>query len=231
MMDCLIVEDSKIQRLAITELVSRFDFLNIVGECEDAVDAYNFLKKTKVDMIFLDVEMPKMSGIELLRTLDNRPLIIMITSSKEYAIEAFELNVVDYVMKPVRAERFIKAIEKARDLFENTKNKGVVADKDFLFAREDGILRKIKNSEIYFIKALGDYVSINLVDKKHTIHATLKSLEEKLPPDSFMRVHRSYILALDKIDTIEGHTAYLRHHRIPVGDNFYSDLVKKINLI
>jgi DNA-binding LytR/AlgR family response regulator len=231
MINCLIVDDNNMARLALSQMLSDIDFVNIVGDCENPIQALSLLSSTSVDLILLDVEMPKMTGIEFLKSTTKRPLVILITAKTEYAIEAFEHNVVDYIVKPLNEERLIKALIRAKDLFESSNQSIETVGKDFIFVREKSVLQKIKVSEIIYIQALGDYLIIYTSDKKHTVHLTLKSFLERFTSTNFMRIHRSYIIALNKIDKVEESTAYIGKHPLPIGDNYRAELLKNINLL
>ncbi len=230
-MNCLIVDDNNMARLALSQMLSDVDFVTVVGEAENPVQALAMLGKNPVDLLLLDVEMPKMSGIEFLKNTNSRPLVILITAKTDYAIEAFELNVVDYIVKPVKEDRLIKALIKAKEIFESKNQTIESVDAEFIFVREKSVLQKIKVADIQYIQALGDYLIIYTDDKKHTVHLTLKSFLERFQSANFMRIHRSYIVALNKIDKIEENTVYIGKHPVPVGDNYRPDLIKKINLI
>lgn len=232
-MNCIIVDDNKLARTSLKILIGQIDFLNIKEECSDAMEAYNYLKKEPVDLVFLDVEMPGMSGIELIKNLVKRPIIILITSKKNYAVEAFELNVADYIIKPVTLSRLTIAISRAKELFDHkdqlidTNQK----DKDFIFVRSNSILAKIKLSDIIYIQALGDYVNIITPSKRNTVHCTLRSMEEKLPVNKFYRLHRSYLVATDHIDSVEDNTAYIGKNQLPIGEQYKKELLRKLNLV
>lgn len=231
-MNCLIVDDNKLARTAMKQLASHVEQLHVAGECSSAMEAYNFLQKEKIDLLLLDIEMPGMSGLELTRNLGKkRPVIIFTTVKKDYAVEAFELNVADYLIKPVQPARFIQAIEKAREITDSNLRELQVSDTEFVFIRDNGVLKRIKTEDILFLEAMGDYVKLNTPQKFHAIHTTLKALEEKLPPGKFMRVHRSYIVALDKIESIEDGTIIINKHAIPVADAYRSALNNKLNLL
>ncbi len=234
-MNCIVVDDSKIARAAIKPLIEQFNFLNLVQECETPVEAFAYLKKEPVDLIFLDVEMPGMSGLELIKNLENPPIIILITSKKDYAAEAFDLNVVDYLVKPITLSRFMVAVTKAKELFEKKEPKQqVLSDgrsKDYIFVRSGGILIKIKIDNIQYIQAIGDYVNIYTPEKRYTVHITLKNIEEKLPADKFFRLHRSYLAALNHIDNIEENSAYTGKHPLPIAGQFKKDLLRRLNMI
>ncbi len=234
-MNCILVDDNKMARTAIKLLIEQVDFLHLKQECANSVEAFNYLLTEDVDLVFLDVEMPGMSGIELVKNLEKRPIIILITSKKDYAVEAFELNVADYIIKPVDLPRFTMAVSKAKELFDN-KDQVVEAsqkDKDYIFVRSNSILTKIQLIDIIYIQAQGDYVNIftEEKDKRYTIHCTLRSMEEKLPPSKFYRLHRSYLVALNHIDTVEDNTAYVGKNFLPIGEQFKKVLLKKLNLV
>ncbi len=234
-MNCIVVDDNKMARTAIKLLIAQVDFLHLKQECSTPIEAFNYLETEDVDLVFLDVEMPGMSGIELVKNLEKRPIIILITSKKDYAVEAFELNVADYIIKPVTLSRFTMAVSKAKELFDN-KDHAVdnnEKDKGYIFVRSNSILTKIQLNDIIYIQALGDYVNIYVQDKdkRYTIHCTLRSMEEKLPSKRFYRLHRSYVVALDHIDTVEDNTAYVGKNYIPIGEQFKKDLLKKLHLV
>jgi two-component system LytT family response regulator len=234
-MNCLIVDDNKLARTAIKAMIDQVEFLELKHECESSVEAFNILKTEDIELVFLDVEMPGMSGVELVKNLEKRPIIILITAKKDYAIEAFELNVADYIVKPVSLSRFTMAVSRAKELYDSLNNKtnghGVKKDKEYIFARSNNILAKIRIDDIKYIQALGDYVNIFTDDKRYTVHITLKGIEEKLPQDKFYRLHRSYITSLNHIDNIEESTAYIGKHPLPIGEQFKKELLKKLNLI
>jgi two-component system LytT family response regulator len=232
-MRCIVVDDSKMASKALVQLISQVDFLELKKEFNNPVDAFNYLKNEEVDLVFLDVEMPGMTGLELLKNLKDPPLVILVTSKKEYALDAFDLNVADYITKPISLSRFMTGVYKAKEIFENKGNKLVVNEneKGYIFVRTNSSLLKIKLNDISFVQALGDYVTIHHADKKSTVHSTLKAIEEKLPANRFFRSHRSYLLAIDHIDKIIENTAYIGQTAIPIGEQYKKDLVKKLNLI
>jgi len=203
-MNCLIVDDNKMARMAMKQLVSQVNDLVLAGECDNAMDAYNVVNKEPVDLLLLDIEMPGMTGLELTKNLGSKsPLIIFTTAKTDYAVAAFELNVVDYLIKPVSPARFLQAIEKAKEVNESNKLDLRIEEKEFVFIRDNGILKRIDINDILYLEAMGDYVKVHTAQKFHVVHSTLKAIGEKLPLSKFMRVHRSYIVALNKIDFIE----------------------------
>ncbi|MBS1764482.1 MAG: response regulator transcription factor [Bacteroidetes bacterium] len=232
-MKCIVVDDNKLARTALKHLISQVNFLSLLHECENSTEAFNILKSEEVDLVFLDIEMPEMTGIELIRNLEKKPIIVLITAKSDYAVEAFELNVADYLVKPVTLPRFMAAVSRAKELYDSREGKIEASDKDdgFIFVRNKGILNKIDVSDIHYLQALGDYVNIYTSEKKFTIHVTLSGIEKKLSPGKFFRVHRSYIVALSHIDHIEGETLYINHHPVPIGEQYRQALLRKINFI
>jgi DNA-binding LytR/AlgR family response regulator len=231
-MTCLIVDDNKMARMAILKLVEQVEDLMLTGECENAMEAYNMLKKKPVDLLLLDIEMPGVTGLELIKNLGPRgPLIIFTTAKSNYAVEAFELNVVDYLVKPVEPARFLQALDKAREALASDKEQVEVKEKEFVFVKDSGVLKRISVDDILYLEAMGDYVKVFTQQKFHIVHATLKSIEEKLPPSKFMRVHRSYIIALNKIDFIEEGVININGTAIPVADAYRTTLNRRLNLL
>ncbi len=231
-MNALIIDDNKMSRMSLNQLAGRIGDLAIVAECASAMEAYNRLLSEPVDLLLLDIEMPGMSGLELTRNLVNRrPLIIFITSKKEYAADAFDLNVVDYIIKPVSGSRFIQAIDKAREILSSNKEEVNVKEDEFIFIRDSNIVRRLKLDDILFAEAMGDYVKLYTAEKFYAIHTTLKAVEERLPASRFLRVHRSYLIAVNKIDSMEGGVLIINKKPLPVADAYRSALSKRMNVI
>jgi DNA-binding LytR/AlgR family response regulator len=231
-MNCLIIDDNKLARTAMRQLVSHVDQLKVAGECASAIDAYNMLQKEKIDLLLLDIEMPGMNGLELTRNLGmNGPVIIFTTAKKEYAIEAFELHVADYLIKPVSPSRFIQAVGRAKEVQQASDRELHDTDHEFVFVRDSGILKRVKLDDILYLEAMGDYVKLHTAARFHAVHSTLKAVGERLPAARFMRVHRSYIVALDKIESIEDGAIVISRNTIPVADAYRSALNGRLNLL
>ena len=176
--------------------------------------------------------MPDMTGLDLIRKLGNKkPLIIFTTAKKDYAAEAFELNVIDYLIKPITLPRFVQAVEKANEALESNKEEVKVEEQGFVFVKDNGVLKRISIDDILFLEAMGDYVKVHTPQKFHVVHATLKSIEEKLPASKFVRVHRSYIVAVNKIDYIQEGTISIGKTSVPVADTHKTSLNKRLNLL
>lgn len=229
-MNCLIVDDNKLACMALQQLIAQVDDLAFAGECETASEAYNRLRKHPVDIMLLDIELPDMSGLELLRSLEYKPIVLLITAKADYAVEAFELNVADYLVKPVTLRRFVQAIERARVLHEQRKNTSGPPT-DYVFVRSQNQLVKIQLHDILYIQALGDYVTIHTADKRYTVHMTLRSIEEKLPSNQFIRIHRSWIAAVGHIDSVEENIARISGNPIPIGEQYRTLLMKRLHLL
>jgi DNA-binding LytR/AlgR family response regulator len=231
-MNCLIVDDNKIARATMKQLASQVKDIIVAGECANAMEAYNLLQEHSIDVMLLDIEMPGMTGLELTKNLGNKsPVIIFTTSKKEYAAEAFELNVADYIVKPVMPARFLQAIDKAREICQSNTEELKLQEDEFLFIRDSNIVRKLKLEDILYAEAMGDYVKLFTPQKFYAVHTTLKAVEERLPASAFLRVHRSYIVAISKIDTLQEGAIIINGKPIPVADAYRSMLNKRMNIL
>jgi len=231
-MNCLIIDDNKIARTTLKQLASQVKDLTVAGECSNAMEAWNLLQEEAVDLLLLDIEMQGMSGLELTRHLGNkRPVIVFTTSKKEYAAEAFELNVADYIVKPVTPARFIQAIDKVREILDSGKEEVKYTEDEFIFIRDSNIVRRLSLDDILYAEAMGDYVKLYTPGKFYAIHTTLKAVEERLPPSKFLRVHRSYIVAISKIETIQDGALIVNGKPLPVADAYRSALNKRMNIL
>lgn len=229
MMKAIIVDDEELSRNIIKNFSDKTEGVEVLALCEDGIEASNYLSRHEVDLIFLDIEMPEMSGIDLIRSLNKPPLVILITSKKEHAIEAFEYNVVDYILKPFDFVRFSKALNKAREIF--SREQGNQDDDPDLFVKVDSRLVKLKSSDVYWVEALGDYIVINTLDSKYIVHNTMKGIESKLSSEKFLRVHRSYIVRLDKIDTLDESVIVIKQKIVPIGGTYKSRLMNRLNMV
>lgn len=214
------------------QLASQVKDLAVAGDFASAIEAYNYLQEETVDLLLLDIEMPGMTGLELTKNLGNKkPIIIFTTSKKDYAVEAFELNVADYIVKPVTPARFIQAIDRAREIIESNKEEIDISDDEFIFIRDSNIVRRLKVDDILFAEAMGDYVKLHTTQKFYAVHTTLKAVEERLPASKFARVHRSYLAAIQKIDTIQDGALIIQGKAVPVADAYRASLNKRMNIL
>ncbi|REC80058.1 DNA-binding response regulator [Chryseobacterium elymi] len=230
-MKALIVDDNDIARTTLAHLAKQIPNLTIVSEYSNAIEAYNHLQNNQVDLIFLDIEMPEMTGIELTKNLSGKDIIIIFTSSnKDYALEAFELNIADYILKPVMPARFLQAVSKAQSILESRKEDVEVTKDEFLFVRDSNITRRLKLDDIFYAEAMGDYVKFYTREKMFAIHGKMKTAEERLPKDDFIRVHRSYIVSVGKIDTLQDGGIMINGKFIPVADAYRKALNTRMNV-
>lgn len=221
---CLIVDDEPLARKGLKEYIADIPFLELAAECDSPVKAAATLQTQPIDLIFLDIQMPRMTGIEFLRSLSQPPLVIFTTAHADYAVESFELNVLDYLLKPVSFERFMKAVMKARAYVDARQKK----DAEYFFIKCDNKLERINYQDVLFVEALQNYVAIHTPTRKFTTYLTFKGVEEYLPSERFVKVHKSFIVAIDKIDSIDGNELVIGQHHIPVSRNLKDEVMEKI---
>ncbi|MGF1532822.1 MAG: LytR/AlgR family response regulator transcription factor [Bernardetiaceae bacterium] len=229
-MNCLVVDDEEFSRNVIKHYVLKTDGLILAAECQSATAAFQELKTQEIDMVFLDVEMPEMTGIDLMKALDDMPQIILVTSRSNYAVEAFEYSVTDYLVKPVNYARFLKAVSKAES---NIKAASITVENstDEVFVKADNKIIKLKLSDVNYIEALSDYVIIHTDTRKYIIHSTMKGLEKKLPDAGFIRIHRSYIVNFNRIESIQDLNVVIQGKSLPIGASYKNRFMKKINML
>lgn len=223
---CLIVDDEPLARKGMVEYVSQIPFLELAGTASRTSEAGEKLNEG-VDLMLLDIQMPKQTGLEFLRSLGQPPLVILTTAFDEFALQGFELDVVDYLVKPIPFERFTKAVTKARDYFLYRKDPKQAPD-DNLFVKSNGKLERVRLGEILFVEAMQNYVIIHRASGKLIVYLTMSGLERQLPSDRFMRVHKSFLVSLANVNTIEGHTLFIGPHRIPVSRTLREEVTRRI---
>ena len=224
----MLVDDDAISRRIIENYIQQHPDLNLIGQCERPTDALQRLMETHIDVIFLDIEMPEMSGLDLIRTLDRPPKIILTSGNDKYAAEAFDLGVIDYLVKPVALPRFYKAIQRLK---HSEHGKLPPGHESTVFVKVEGRLIKLDLHEIQWIQAQGDYVLIHTEKKEYLAHTTLKAILNKLPDPPFTRVHRSYIIHLDHIDDIEDTTLVIKQAVIPIGASYKKHFLGQLHLL
>ncbi len=236
-MNCIIIDDEATARAIIAQLCSNIPSLNILEEFPNAIQAIKYLNQNEVDLIFLDIHMPDFTGFDFIQTLKNPPKIILTTSDAQFAIEAFEYDcIVDYLVKPIALPRFEKAIKKAESFVSTTSadadnDKVETTSGNDLYVNIDRRLIKIDIPSIYLIEAKGDYIHVKTEDKNYTVHSTLKKIEEKLPNDLFLKIHRSYVINVQKIIDIEDNSVLIKKDVIPVSRSNRPELMKRLNLL
>jgi len=228
-MNCIIVDDDELSRLALRHCVERTENLILIAECENATQALESIRSQKIDLIFLDIEMPEMSGIDFIRNFQDLPQIIFVTINNGYRAEAFDYNVTDFIIKPVEYSRFLQGVDKAREINE-TIQVSSECETDILI-KKDYKLIKIDVKEINWIEALADYVNIYTSNGRFTVLSTMKSIEQKLPSIEFVRVHRSYIIRIDKISEMNVNTVKIGKKLVPIGRSYKENFMIKLKLI
>ncbi|TGE13797.1 LytR/AlgR family response regulator transcription factor [Hymenobacter elongatus] len=232
---CLVVDDDPLSVQVVANCITNTPFLTPAGSFDSAPAAAEALRTQPVDLLFLDVEMPLMSGLDLLSTLQNPPLVILITSSKHYAVEAFEHDVVDYLVKPISYARFLKAAQKALELADAAALASMPSptatgtDPDFTFVKVDTKLVKVLFDTVCYVEALGDYVHIVMPHSKLIVYSTMKAVEEKFPASIFVRAHRSFIVNLRRVQAIEDNTITIENKQIPIGQTYLREVLQRLN--
>ena len=232
-MNCIAVDDEPLALKLLQDNISKVPYLNLVAACPDAFEAIRVLQEHKIDLIFIDIQMPGLSGLQFISTLQNKPLVIFITAYKQYALESYDLAVVDYLVKPVALERFIKACNRAKEMHEfrmlKQQNKNVPTS-EFIFVNVDYSQVKLMFNDIIWIEGLRDYLKIHLksTTKPLIVRASLKSIEPELPQNKFIRIHKSYILSLESITAIRKNSVFIKDLELPIGETYREEIEKLI---
>ncbi len=242
-MKCIIIDDEPLALGIIKSYCEDMGSLEIVGSFTNALEAISLLGDTQIDLVFLDIEMPQINGIDFIKTLDRRPLFIFTTAYSQYALEGFEINAVDYLVKPIPFPRFVKAVNRAKEIYELKKNNTKSSQQlkhetanpkgndQFTFVKSDYGTVKIKLKDIKYIQGLKDYLKIHIVEEKPVLTLmTFKDIQSKLPDDQFLRVHRSYIVNIRSVSSIQKSKVIIDNFRIPIGDSYKTEFLKKIGL-
>jgi DNA-binding LytR/AlgR family response regulator len=229
-LNCLIVDDEPIARKLLQEYIEETDFLTLVGTAENPIKATALLSELDVDLIFLDVNMPKMNGFQFLRSATNLPMIIMTTAYGQYALDGFEMAVVDYLVKPFSLDRFIKATQKALKLktLEQKQQPVEKSTDEYCYVKCDNKIERVNYADLLYVEAMANYITLYTTNKKLVVYLTIKGIQEKLPADKFLQVHKSYIVNLDKINNIEGSMLDMGIGKISIGQSFYDDALNRI---
>lgn len=234
-MNCLAIDDEPLALDVIKEFVELTSFLKLKATCTSALEAMEMMQKETIDLIFLDINMPNITGIEFLKSLKQAPLVIFTTAYSEYALDGFELNAIDYLVKPIALERFIKAVNKAYEIYTLSQYKkeklNPVDDSvnEFIFVNADYSTIKINLNEVLYIEGLKDYVKIYTGPRPLLTHSTMKRIENKLPSNTFMRVHKSFIVSIRHIDAIERNFIVMGEKRIPIGETYKETFYNRMN--
>ena len=234
MLNCVIVDDEPLAREGMASYVREVDFLNLVGTRENPVELIKLLDEQPVDLIFLDIQMPKMNGIDFLKMVKNPPIVIITTAFPSFALEGFQLNVLDYLLKPITFDRFFKSAAKAKDYYNllnrsnNNEHKNDGQNADYFFVKCGSKYEKIQLADILYIQGMQNYVTIYTTKGKYMTLLYLKNLEQNLNSQSFIRVHKSYIVAINKIEGIEGNEIFIQSNRIPISRNHREQVIEQV---
>lgn len=231
---CQIVDDEPLAINVIKKFLEHFQYAEVVSSCENAMDAFAYISGNPVDLLFLDINMPTLNGLDFLKSLKEPPLVIITSAYRDYAVEGFELNVLDYLVKPISFQRFLKAMDKANTAIREKRaiNQPLVTSPDksksFIFLKVDKKMVKVYLDEILYIESLKDYVRIHTVYEDLVTHQNLNSMAKMLPSDSFIRIHKSYTISVDKVKSIEGNCVEIAGKLIPLGRNYRKQVKEHI---
>ena len=233
---CIVIDDEPLARAGLKEYIADIDFLHLAGEFGNPLAASHCLGNTTVDLIFLDIQMPKISGIEFMKSLPQPPAVIFTTAYPQYALESFEVNALDYLVKPVSFDRFLKACFRAKAWCELKNNAGKIVPaatagdnrEDYFFIKSDNKIVKIAMDSILFVEAMQNYVTIHTAEKKYISYLTVKAVEEYLPADRFIKIHKSFIVAAARVDGIEGNEISIGKHRLPISRSLKEEVTQKL---
>ena len=234
MINCVIIDDEPLARDGLANYVGEVDFLHLTDTCENPVELMKVLAKSPVDLIFLDIQTPIMNGIDFLKIVQNPPMVIVTTAFPSYALEGFQLNVLDYLLKPITFDRFFQAANKARDYYQLVNRTDPAAagnagpGEDYFFIKCANKYEKIHFDDILYIQGMQNYVVIYTRKGKYLTLLYLKNLEENLNERSFIRVHKSYIVSIDKIEAIDGNEIAIESHRIPISRNYREEVISQV---
>ena len=224
---CIIADDEPVARKILREFIEQVPYLELTGEFRNALKTEAFLQDNDADVLFLDINMPKMSGLQLLKKNTVRPLVVLTTAYPEYALEGYELDIIDYLLKPIAFNRFMKAVKKANEFISLREKKDQDSPNTFLFVKSEKRIEKIELADILYIESTGNYVNICTGNKKIIAYLTLKGIESRLPADEFIKVHQSFIIPVSKIEFIEGNQIKIKDTVVPIGRN-YKDIIMKL---
>ena len=227
-LNCLIVDDEPLARKGLEEYVKEVGFLHLAGTSENALKATAYLKENSIDLMLLDIQMPKLSGIDFLKTLKNPPMVIFTTAFSEYALESYSLDVIDYLVKPIPFDRFLKAVQKAFDYHQLKQKAGSTDSPDFFFIKCDHKFEKVNYADVLYIEAMQNYCILHTAERKLIAYITISGLEEQLPSTRFLKVHKSFIVSIEKIKALEGNDIMIGNARVPISRALKDEVMTKI---
>ena len=227
-LSCIITDDEPVARKILKEFIEQVPFLELAGQFENITKTEAFLKQQKADILFLDIEMPKVTGLEYLKSASMQPLVILTTAYPEYALEGYELNIIDYLLKPIAFDRFVKSVQKAKEFMELKQMRPGDPSPTYLFVRSEKRFEKIELSDILYVESTGNYVNIYAANKRIVAYLTLKAVEGQLPASQFFKIHHSFLVNFHRVDSIEGNLVMIAGKELPVGRNYKEGLMRAI---
>lgn len=233
-LSCIIVDDEPVARKILEEFTEQVPFLDLLGKFESAMKAEEFLKSRQPDIIFLDIEMPKVSGLQMLKRVNIESMVILTTAFPQYALDGYELDIIDYLLKPFALHRFLKAVQKAKDFYEMKTHpigigSGNTPPPSYIFIKSEKRIEKVELSDILYAEVLGNYLTIYTDRKKIIAYLTMKSLESQLPPSDFIKIHQSFLVNRSKIESVEGNDLMVGTKSLPISRNYRDSVTSLIN--
>lgn len=234
---CLIIDDEQLALDILEDYIKRLDHLELIGRCPNAIEAFNILQQEQVDLIFVDIQMPQLTGIDLVKNLPSPPKVIFTTAYREYALDSYELNALDYLLKPISFDRFLKAVNKAFPQVAGHSNvepvvQNVPSDQDaFVYLKSDKKMVKVFLKDILYIESLASYVQVHTTERKITCYKKISEFEEKLPQEQFLRVHRSFLIATRHVVAYTSAHIEIADKEIPIGRNYKNEVLKALKNI
>ncbi len=229
---CIIVDDERLAQNVLEKYINTLPSLLLLQKCSTALEALSYLHEHPVDLMFLDINMPEMSGLDMIKTLEKAPKVILTTAYSEYALESYDYGIVDYLLKPIAFDRFLKAVNRviasSHNDADTSKDKPEHETQDWIILKQDGILNKTPLEDILYIEAYGNYLNVYTREEKFMIREKLHEIEKKLPPKLFVRIHKSFIVSLNRISSVKGNRVMIGDIAIPIGDYYKAELDKRI---
>lgn len=225
----MIVDDEPVARKILQEFTEQVPFLDLLGKFESAVKAEEFLKSNQPDLIFLDIEMPKVSGLQMLKRINIESMVILTTAFPQYALDGYELDIIDYLLKPFALHRFLKAVQKAKDFYEMKTQSANAPPPSYIFIKSEKRIEKVELSDILYAEVLGNYMTIYTDRKKIIAYLTMKSLQSQLSPTDFIKIHQSFLVNCSKIESVEGNDLKVGTKSLPISRNYRDSVTNLIN--
>ena len=228
-LSCIIVDDEPVARKILQEFTEQVPFLDLLGKFESAMKTEEFLKSNQPDLIFLDIEMPKVSGLQMLKRINIESMVILTTAFPQYALDGYELDIIDYLLKPFALHRFLKAVQKAKDFYEMKTQSGSAQPPSYIFIKSEKRIEKVELNDILYAEVLGNYVTICTEHKKIIAYLTMKSLESQLSSVDFIKIHQSFLVNRSKIESVEGNELKVGTKSLPISRNYRDSVTNLIN--